>query len=259
MLSEHTRTYRLLLARSAHGETIAKSASFLQNRREERARSINHQLRIRATSREIQKQKIGRRSPLQNRYYRGAKLSEHKFLRLLHGFAQGTPIRVLDPTTHVSSKTIRGTYGTLRAHLPIAAQRDRARFSHAGVYLFEDKGITAECRCIIASVERTRRFSRYIKRHAPRLSSGDDEQAFLLEKAVRIFCALDLRGVSVDERLLAQIAEAFMALPPRAPLKKLADFIPGARPHAHPELRLYEDYRRYLLKHPLGPVYLERI
>ncbi|MFA5951905.1 MAG: hypothetical protein WC807_16645 [Hyphomicrobium sp.] len=55
-----------------------------------------------------------------------------------------------------------------------------------------------------------------------------------------------------DDRLLAQIAEAFTALHPRDPLQKLAEFIPGVKPHAHPELRLFEDYRRYLLKNPLG-------
>jgi hypothetical protein len=68
---------------------------------------------------------------------------------------------------------------------------------------------------------------------------------------VRIFCALDLRGVDVDERVLAQIAEAFTVLRPGEPLQKLAEYVPGARPYAHPELRLYEDYRRHLLKHPL--------
>lgn len=200
----------------------------------------------------VEKQKIGRTYAPRNRYVAGAKLSEHKFLRLLHGFAQSTPIKVLEPTTHVSGKTIRSTYGTLRAHLPIATQRECARFSHAGVCLFEDQEITPEGRRILSSIERTRRFSRYIKRHAPRLSSGDDERAFLLEKAVRIFCALDLRSVEVDGRLLAQIAEAFTALRPGEPLQKLADFIPGAKPHAHPELRLYEDYRRSLLRNPLG-------
>lgn len=172
-------------------------------------------------------------------------------MRVLHGFAESTPIKVLEPTTHVSGKTIRTTYGTLRAHLPIATQREHTRFSHAGVYLFEDEGVAPEGRRIIASIERTRRFSRYIKRQAPRVSA-DDEHLFLLEKAVRIFCALDLRGMEVDERLLAQIAEAFTALRPSEPLQKLAEFIPGAKPHAHPELRLYEDYRRYLLKNPFG-------
>lgn len=202
----------------------------------------------------VEKQKRRRRYAPQNRYYAGAKLTEHKFLRLLHGFAQSTPIKALEPTTHVSGKTIRTTYGTLRTHLPIATQRERARFSNAGVYLFEDESITPEGRQIIASIKRTRRFSRHIKRHAPRLSSSEDEHLFLLEKAIRIFCALDLRGVEVDARLLAQIAEAFTALRPGDPLQKLADFIPGVRPHAHPELRLYEDYRRYLLKNPLGSI-----
>lgn len=139
----------------------------------------------------------------------------------------------------------------LRTHLPFAAHQDRGRFAGAGTYLFESDGITPEGRCIFASIERTRRFGRYIKRHAPRLSSSEDERLFLLEKAIRIFCVLDLRGAEVDARLLAQIAEAFTALRPGEPLQKLADFIPDAKPHAHPGLRFYEDYRRYLLRYPL--------
>ena len=201
---------------------------------------------------EVRNQKSRRDARPQNRYSVGAKLSEHKFLRVLQGYADGVPLKVLEPTTHVTGKTIRATYGALRAHLPIATRRERARFSHAGVYLFGGEGIAPEGRRIIASIERTRRFSRYVKRYAPRLSSCEDEHLFLLEKAVRIFCALDLRGVDVDAHLLAQIAEAFTALRPGEPLQKLAEFIPGAKPHAHPEQRLYEDYRRYLLKNPLG-------
>lgn len=200
----------------------------------------------------VEKQKLRRAHAPRNRYVLGAKLSEHKFLRVLDGYASGTPIRALEPTTHVSGKTIRAAYGALRANLPTAARCECARFSNAGIYLFEGEGIAPEGRRIIASIERTRRFGRYIKRHAPRLSSSEDEHLFLLEKAVRIFCALDLRGLDVDDHLLAQIAEAFTALRPGEPLQKLAEFIPGAKPHAHPELRFYEDYRRYLLKNPLG-------
>jgi hypothetical protein len=200
----------------------------------------------------IEKQKTCARTAPRNRYVAGAKLSEHKFLRILHGYAEAMPIKALEPTTHVSGKTIRATFRVLRTNLPIAAQRDRGRFANAGSLMFAEAGITPAGREIIASIERTRRFSRYIKRHAPRLSSSDDEYLFVLEKAVRIFCALDLRSVQADQRLVAQIAEAFTALHPRDPLQKLADFIPGTKPHAHPELRLYEDYRRYLLKTPLG-------
>jgi hypothetical protein len=197
-----------------------------------------------------EKQKIGRRSAPRNRYCAGAKLSEHKFLRILDGYARGLTIKTLEPKTHVTGKTIRSTYRALRAHLPIAAQHEPSRFAHAGDYLFEGEILTQEGRRLIARIERTRRFSRYIQRHAPR-SSSDDDILFLLEKVVRIFCALDLRGSHVDSQLIAHIAEAFAALRPGEPLQNLAAFIPGARPHAHPELRLYEDYRRWLLKNPL--------
>lgn len=71
----------------------------------------------------------------------------------------------------MSGKTIRATYCVLRAHLPTTTQRERARFSHAGIYLPEGDNIAPEGRRIIASIERTRRFARYIKRYAPRLSS----------------------------------------------------------------------------------------
>ena len=204
--------------------------------------------------RRLKKQKTRRASAPRNRYVARAKLSEHKFLRILHGYAEGIPIQQLEPTTHVSGKTIRTTYRTLRAHLPLAAQRDHARFAGTGLYLFEDEGITPEARCIVTSIERTRRFSRYLKRHAPRLSSSEEERLFVMEKAARIFCALDLRSVEVDGRLLAEIAEAFTGLHPREPLRKLADLVPGARPYGHPETRLYEDYRRYLMNNPLGKI-----
>lgn len=199
----------------------------------------------------VEKQKIGRRRARRNRYCSGAKLSEHKFLRILQGYAHARTIGELEPTTHVTGKTIRATYRVLRANLTIAAQREQARFASAGLYLFEGERVAPQGRVILAAIERTRRFARYIKRHAPRLSSDAEERLFLIEKAVRIFCALDLRGVEVDERMLEEIASAFTALRPGQPLHNLAEFIPGARPHLHPEWRLYEDYRRYLLRNPL--------
>ncbi len=201
--------------------------------------------------RDLKKQKSAGASPRRNRYYAGAKMSEHKFLRLLYGYAHGVPLQALEPTTHVSGKTIRLTYRTLRVRLPVASNSERQRFARAGDYLFGDGSITAEARHAFAAVERTRRFGRYIKRHAPRLSSCEEEQAYLIEKLIRIFCALDLRGQQATPHRLAEIAEAFTQLQPGEPLQKLADLIPGARAHAHPELRLYEDYRRYLLKNPI--------
>ena len=50
---------------------------------------------------------------------------------------------------------------------------------------------------------------------------------------------------------LRKYAEVFTELHPGEPLQKLAEFISGARLHAHSEMWLYEGYQRYLLKNPL--------
>lgn len=195
----------------------------------------------------IKKQKTERKHAPKNRYYAGAKLSEHKFLRLLHGFAEGVPLQELKPTTHVSGKTIRATYRALRRHLPNAAQAHPERFGGAAQILKH-----GEATHLIQSVRKSPKFRRYSKRHAPRLSCSLEEQALATEKLVRLVCALDLRNVDIDDAVIDGLAGGIAQLSPRAPLERLAEFIPGAKPHAHPTLRLYEDYRRYLLKNPLG-------
>jgi hypothetical protein len=83
------------------------------------------------------------------------------------------------------------------------------------------------------------------------LRSDEDAQLLLCENVVRIFYTLDLRSVELGELLAAQIAETFTAVHPREPLQKLAEFLAKVRPHAHPELRLYENYRRYLRRNPM--------
>lgn len=202
---------------------------------------------------EFEKPKRAARIALKNRYYAGAKLSEHKFLRLLHGFAQSTPIDVLEPSTHVSGKTIRATYGALRAHLPIAISVHPERFSGAGLVL-----ASYETPALFHAARYSPVFRRHRRRHALRLKCPDEELEHIHETAVRLLCALDLREVGLHEdenaarEIVLRLAEAIPRLHPREPMQKLAEFIPGAKPFAHPELRLYEDYRRYLLKNPLG-------
>lgn len=67
----------------------------------------------------------------------------------------------------------------------------------------------------------------------------DIELEHIHEAAVRLLCALDLRqtGLNVDENaareIVLRLADAIPRLNPRDPLQKLAEFIPGAKPHAH--------------------------
>jgi hypothetical protein len=195
----------------------------------------------------VKKQKRARKEALKNRYFAGAKLSEHKFLRLLRGYAEGLTIQELAKTTHVSGKTIRATYRALRERLAEAAYAHPERFGGAANLLLHESA-----NHLIHAVQRSPAFRRYRRHHAPRLSCPVEEQALATEKLVRLVYTLDLRGLDVDETVIEALANGITQLRPRDPLQKLAEFIPAAKPHAHPTMRLYEDYRRYLLKNPLG-------
>jgi hypothetical protein len=195
----------------------------------------------------VKKQKGARKKALKNRYCAGAKLSEHKFLRILRGFAEGVTLSALEPMTHTSGKTIRTTYRALRERLAGAVHVQPLKFGGAGNYLAHP-----DATALLAAIRSSAVFRRYRKLHAPRMKDAREKQLLVLEFAVRVFCALDLRGVTImPDMVLAALANAIIALKHRDPLQKLAALIPGARPHAHPGARLYEDFRRHLLRSPL--------
>ena len=200
----------------------------------------------------VKKQKRARKEALKNRYCAGAKLSEHKFLRILRGFAEGMTLSALEPMTHVSGKTIRATYRALRERLAQAIHEQPLMFGGAGTYLAHPDSAN-----LLIAIRLSAVFRRYRKQHAPRLQDAREEQLLVLEFAARMFCALDLRGISIGpHEVLASLAKTIGTLKPRNQLQKLADSIPGARPHAHPEARVYEEFRRNLLKAPLGDTIL---
>lgn len=194
------------------------------------------------------KQKRARNGARKNRYCAGAKLSEHKFLRILRGYAEGLTITELQVSTHVSGKTIRATYQALRERLAFAVFEGQENFGRAGSYL-SAPGAEA----LLEAMKAGRLFKQHRKRHAPRLRCSQEERLLVIELTVRLFWALDLRNCSEagPEQILKAIASGLSQLKSRAALQHLADFIPGAKPFAHPGLRFYEDYRRYLLRNPL--------
>ena len=185
---------------------------------------------------------------MKNRYARGSKLSEHKFLRLLQGYAAGMPIGALAPTTHVSDKTIRATYAQFRTALPLVITLAPDRFGAAAPLLSHEQS-----RHWLRAIRQSRVYQRHRRDHAPRLSCPLAEELLTAETAVRMLCALDLRSTDLrPEELFECLTQALPQIRARDPLQKIAAFVPGARPHAHPAHRLFEDYRRTLLKHPLN-------
>jgi len=192
----------------------------------------------------VKKQKRARKEALKNRYCAGAKLSEHKFLRILRGFAEGMTLSALEPMTHSSEKTIRATYRAMRDRLAEAIHAQPLMFGAAGTYLAHP-----DAAALLAAIFSSAVFRRYRKLHAPRMKDESEVQLLVLEFAVRLFCALDLRKVPLGlEDMLVSLVQGIRALNHRDPLQTLADGIPGARPHGHPQLRLYEDIRRHLLE-----------
>lgn len=98
----------------------------------------------------------------------------------------------------------------------------------------------------LQGLKASRLYRAYKRRHAPRIAA-EAEPGLLFELAVRLLCAFEDRGKSPD--LLERILES---LPRARSIKAVVDMVPGARPHRYPELRFYEDFRRYLLKHPVN-------
>lgn len=152
----------------------------------------------------------------------------------------------------MSGKTIRATYGTLRGGLACAAVARPERFGQAGRILAHENASA-----LSHAVRHCRRFKRHTQQHAPRMTCHVQEDQFVTEKIVRLLCALDLRDLPLDDdeavvALIEALCDAIPRLHPREPRQRLADFIPDAKPFAHDIMRLYEDYRHYLLKYPLS-------
>jgi len=121
-------------------------------------------------------------------------------------------------------------------------------FGAAGIFLS-----LPEARALLDAIRASAKFRRYRKQHAPRLKDAHEVHVLVQEFAVRMFCALDLRNVTAEpESILQILIFCIRAMNSRDPLQKMAAFIPGSRSHAYPAERLYKDYRRLLLKLPLG-------
>ncbi len=191
-----------------------------------------------------------------NRYAARAKLSEHKFLRVLRGYAEGRTIAELEPRTHVSAKTIRTTYAALRERLPQAVRQQPDAFGQAGRLLIQGDALRQDGAAFLDALAESRLHRRHRLRHAPRLAGVAERQLLVFETAVRLLCALDLRGLTAcesgRETLLRELGGLVSSLNGKDWPVQICSALPGARRYQFPHGRLFDDYRRYLLRNPLG-------
>lgn len=193
---------------------------------------------------------------LKNRYYVGSKISEHKFLRILRGFADDIPIEALEATTHLTGQTIRTSYRLLRAELVWHVKKYPDELGSVGKLVFDGLDFRPQGREFLLDLYRSPYFLQHRRRHGQRLHCELQKEHFLLEAAVRLFCTVDLRTLDLEDELtknlvLLQLSNALHSISTWREMKEIHTHIAGARSHYHPLDRFFEEYRRSLLKHPL--------
>lgn len=133
-----------------------------------------------------------------NRYMRGSKLSEYKFLQILKGFAEDKTTRELASEVRISEKTIRATYRHLRVKLLEAMLTDKNAFGGAGLYLLRSGRLDEKGKRFMQGVAESDLFAEHLKRHLIRIHRPEDLQAHLIEVTVRVFCNISMRGSVTD-------------------------------------------------------------
>ncbi len=221
---------------------------------------------------------------LKNRYSRSSKLSEYRFLKVLKGFAMDMAAKELASDSGISEKTIRTTYRGLRNKLIEAAIYNRDGFGGAGFYLLRKGKMDDKGKRFFRGVAESEIFTSHVERHAPRLNSSEDLMGLIFEVAIRVFCNVHLdEGVLIEypeetknaalqlrdmgkwikenqdreefQEKYGHIIERFMKVAHDMKLllekEELLVLKTKSREHKYPWNLLYDDLRRYLLKHPL--------
>lgn len=193
--------------------------------------------------------------------------------------------RELAAEIRVTEKTIRATYRLLRDRLPEAIMMNPQGFGGAGYHLLPDRRLGVKGKRFLATIARSDIYARHAEHYAPRLSDMRGMGNLLFEVAVRMLCNTSLRqGAMIDYaqdtkaalREASQIAdwirenrdrEGFLERNGRL-IRRFAQIAEGmelilehetfaalrtqSREHRYPAELLYNDFRRHLLKHPLG-------
>ncbi|WOF72766.1 hypothetical protein QMT40_000388 [Parvibaculaceae bacterium PLY_AMNH_Bact1] len=223
-------------------------------------------------------------TPVRNRYYKGAKLSEYRFLKVLRAFADGDSVRQVSGRTGISERAIRDLFAKFRVKLMEATIHDREAFGGAGMYLYRNGRVSERGRSILESVRNGPNFEAHRTRHALRFRTSKDAAPHVFEMTVRIFCSIHIpktpevlypektrealsqlteigafiRTHADNEVFMekySDVTERFMTL--SANFRKLLDkeellsLRDKSDMHSHPDNLLYDHLRRYLLRNPL--------
>jgi hypothetical protein len=218
-----------------------------------------------------------------NRYMRRAQMSEYKFLKVLRAFADDVPAYKAETLAGASDTTIHNHYRRLRKRLVEAALSRRMDFGGAGHFLFDKDGYSKRGKLFIEEIISRGSFKEHLKRHRPR-GAAQEEPVLAVEVAIRLFChihmSMDKNSLYSDglrealknfqnigaflmeygehpvvTKQLPELAERFEkaaeGLKGIITREELVSIREKSAEHRYANDVLYDDLRRYLLKHPL--------
>ena len=205
-----------------------------------------------------------------NRYVVNAKLSEYRFLKVLRTFVDWkTPSEAVQ-ATGISERTIRGLFDKLRQAIIDISLEDRTKFGGLGFFLYQGDELSVRGRVFMTALQGEDSYRGYLLRYGARPNDNHACMLLLWERAARMHCII---GASMFE-----LAQKDDALPDAVRQERLRvwrkkygirDHHSGeVKPdwtefeqqehlseklHAHrrPDLVMYHDLRRALMKRPL--------
>ncbi|MEO0696961.1 MAG: hypothetical protein AAFY84_12770 [Pseudomonadota bacterium] len=231
-----------------------------------------------------------KKSDPRNRYMRGSKLSEHRFLKVVRAYADDLTVSEAAKATRIAERSVRPLYDRLRERLMRGVISNPKAFGWSGFFLFEDTVISTRGHAIFDIVSESDFFASTRARHAPRVGLTTELHperfsSLLFETTVRIFCALSTRDLenslysedirqaiddvqeisrfiaerqnrSLNENLYDILEAEFPKLVSRFADVLMRDefgnLIDNASFHRHSAEVFYNDLRRYLFIDPLS-------
>lgn len=237
----------------------------------------------------LRNQKNAKTDTPRNRYMRGARLSEYRFLKLLRGFADERIAADIGGEVGLSEKRTRELFDHFRSKLMRAVLMEPFEFGWAGYFLFDGLEISPRGHHLFDEISESDVFKSALIRHAPRsgakripskrfsellfeitvrmvcsLSMTKDNTSLYPQDAREAFAKLQMVALFIDEHKDAAekpdgfdaIVESFDAYMKAFPILLARDefraLVTGYRHHRFANDVLYDGLRRHILKNPIG-------
>lgn len=207
-----------------------------------------------------------------NRYMMNAKLSEHRFLRVLRTFIDWRTPSEAAKLTGISERTIRSLFNKFRQAIVDISLADHNKFGGLGLIIYQGSELSARGKLLLGGIQMEESYYDYLLNYGARPDDNHACMLLLWERAARLFCLkgspnmaalieeddtlpTDVRSERLEAWLVRngfpsqQVAEAS---PLSRDIEQMEHILGLSKVHRRPDLVMFHDIRRSLLKRPLN-------